>query len=271
MTDISFLSLFQYAFIERAFLAGAFVSVTCATLGVFLVLRRMSLIGDGLSHVSFGALALGLFMGVYPLYVALPLVIIGSYAILKITEKAKVYGDASIGIVSAIGIASGVILTSLSSGFNVDLLSYLFGNILAIRSSEVALSLVLSLFVLSTLAFFYWDFFSTTFDEKYAKTTGIKTELINVVLTVLTAITVVLSIKIVGVMLVSALLIIPAVTALQIARGFTDTLVFSIIFSLLAVFLGIITAFLFGIPAGAMIVLFHVFFFLSALVYKYLE
>ncbi|PJC00249.1 MAG: ABC transporter, partial [Candidatus Moranbacteria bacterium CG_4_9_14_0_8_um_filter_41_43] len=132
MIDTSFFTFFEYAFIQKAFIAGGFVALTCATLGMFLVLRRMSLIGDGLSHVSFGAIALGLFFGVYPLYIAVPVVMIGSYFILKITEKAKVYGDASIGIVSAVGISGGVILASLSKGFNVDLFSYLFGNILAI-------------------------------------------------------------------------------------------------------------------------------------------
>lgn len=271
MIEINFISFFQYAFIQKAFLAGSFVSVTCATLGMFLVLRRMSLIGDGLAHVSFGAIALGLFFGVYPLYVAVPLVMAGSYLMLKITEKAKVYGDASIGIVSAVGISSGVILASLSRGFNVDLFSYLFGNILAISQLEVIFSVVLSLLVLMILYFFYWDLFSATFDEEYAKTTGIKTNSINTLLTLLTAVTVVLSIKVVGVMLVSALLILPSVTALQIARGFTRALLFSVSFALFSVLLGIIVAFVFDIPAGATIVMVNVLFFLLTLVCRKLE
>lgn len=271
MIETNFISFFQYAFIQKAFLAGSFVSVTCATLGMFLVLRRMSLIGDGLAHVSFGAIALGLFFGVYPLYVAVPLVMAGSYLMLKITEKARVYGDAAIGIVSAVGISSGVILASLSRGFNVDLFSYLFGNILAISQWEVIFSVLLSLLVLMILYFFYWDLFSATFDEEYAKTTGIKTDSINTLLTLLTAVTVVLSIKVVGVMLVSALLILPSVTALQIARGFTKALLFSVSFALFSVLLGIIVAFVFDIPAGATIVMINVLFFLLALVYKKLE
>lgn len=123
MEIINFL---QYAFIQKAFLAGSFIAVTCAALGMFLVLRKMSLISDGLSHVSFGAIAIGLFFGTYPYYIAVPIVMAASYLILKITEKAKVYGDAAIGIVSAVGISGGVIIASLSKGFNVDLLSYLF-------------------------------------------------------------------------------------------------------------------------------------------------
>ncbi|OIQ04459.1 MAG: ABC transporter [Candidatus Moranbacteria bacterium CG2_30_41_165] len=268
MIDTSFFTFFEYAFIQKAFIAGGFVALTCATLGMFLVLRRMSLIGDGLSHVSFGAIALGLFFGVYPLYIAVPVVMIGSYFILKITEKAKVYGDAAIGIVSAVGISGGVILASLSKGFNVDLFSYLFGNILAISETEVIFSVTLSFLVLSMLYFFYWDLFSATFDEEYAKTTGIHTNFINILLTLLTAVTVVLSIKVVGVMLVSALLILPSVSALQIARGFKQALFLSILFSLLSVFFGIIFSFLFDIPAGATIVMLSVIFFMLTLVYK---
>lgn len=271
MIDANFISFFQYAFIQKAFLAGAFVAITCATLGMFLVLRRMSLIGDGLSHVSFGAIALGLFFGIYPLYVAVPVAMIASYLMLKITEKARVYGDASIGIVSAVGISSGIILASLSRGFNVDLFSYLFGNILAISQAEVIFSVVLSFLVLIILYFFYWDLFSATFDEEYAKTTGIKTNFINTLLTFLTAVTVVLSIKVVGVMLVSALLILPSVTALQIARGFIQALFLSVLFATLSVFLGITLSFIFDIPAGATIVMMNVFFFGLALIYKKLE
>ncbi|MBU3924851.1 metal ABC transporter permease [Patescibacteria group bacterium] len=258
----------QYSFIQKAFFAGSFVAITCAVLGMFLVLRKMSLIGDGLSHVSFGAIALGLFFGVYPFYVAVPVVMLGSLAILKITEKAKVYGDAAIGIVSAIGIAGGVILASLSKGFNVDLFSYLFGNILAISATEVILSIILSFLMLAVLFFFYWDLFSATFDEEYAKTTGIKTNFINTLLALLTAVTVVLSVKVVGVMLVSALLILPAVTALQLAKGFKTAIILAVIISLASVVSGITLSFFLDLPTGATIVMINAVFFGFALIYK---
>ncbi len=188
---MTLLHLLNYEFIQRAYLAGSFIAVLCAILGLFLVLRKLSLIGDGLSHVSFGAIALGLFLGFYPFYVAIPLVIMASYLVLKLTEKAKIYGDAAIGIVSAVGIASGVLLASLSNGFNVDLFSYLFGNILAISSQEVLLSVGLSVVILLVIIFLYNDLFSTTFDEQFAKITGINTKRINVALMFLTAVTVV--------------------------------------------------------------------------------
>lgn len=265
---MAIIDLLNYTFIQRAFLSGSFVGLACAALGIFLVLRKMSLIGDGLSHVSFGAIALGLFLGVYPFYVAVPVVLLGSYLILKITERARVYGDSAIGIVSGVGIAGGVILASLSRGFNVDLFSYLFGNILAISAAEVVLSVLLSLAVLAVIYFYYWDLFSATFDEEYAKTTGIKTGRINTLLTILVALTVVLSIKVVGVLLVSSLLILPAVTALQLARGFRTAIFFACLFALVSVLAGIVFSFFLDLPTGATIVILNAGLFALALFYK---
>ncbi len=262
------LNFLQYSFIQKAFLAGSFVAIVCSVLGLFLVLRKMSLIGDGLSHVSFGAIALGLSFGFYPFYIAIPVVMIASILILKISEKAKIYGDSAIGIVSAVGIAGGVILASVSNGFNVDLFSYLFGSILAISKTEVILSIILSIIVLIVIYFFYWDLFSATFDEEYAKTTGIKTNSINILLTLLTAVTVVLSIKMVGIMLVSALLIIPAITALQIGKGFKMTIIIGISVSLISVLLGITLSFFFDLPTGATIVIVSAILFFLAFIFK---
>src|SRR3989338_8879019 len=245
MTLLNFL---EYGFIQRAYIAGSFIAVLCAMLGLFLVLRKLSLIGDGLSHASFGAIALGLFFGIYPFYIAIPIVLLSSLLILKISEKAKVYGDAAIGIVSAVGIAGGVILASVSKGFNVDLFSYLFGNILAISTAEVILSVALSFVVFAVIYFFYWDLFSATFDEEYAKTTGVKTNFINTLLTLLTAVTVVLSVKMVGIMLVSALLILPAVTALQFVKGFKTAMIIGGVVSFISVLLGITFSFFLDLP-----------------------
>lgn len=265
MTQIHFL---HYTFIQRAYLAGSLIAVLCAMLGMFLVLRKLSLIGDGLSHVSFGAIALGLFFGFYPFSVAMPIVLIASYFILKLTEKTKMYGDAAIGIVSSLGIAIGVILASLSKGFNVDLFSYLFGNILAISKQEVYLSLVLSMAVLVVIILFYNDLFSATFDGDYARITGVRTERINLIITFLTAVSVVLAIKVVGIMLVSALLILPAVTALQIAKGFKGAMLISVLVAVISVLAGITVSFFLDLPAGATIVLCNVVFFSITLVYK---
>jgi zinc transport system permease protein len=268
MTDMTLLDFLHYSFIQRAYLAGSFIAVLCAMLGLFLVLRRLSLIGDGLSHVSFGAIALGLFFGIYPFYVAIPIVVLGSYFILKLTERAKIYGDAAIGIVSSLGIASGIILASLSRGFNVDLFAYLFGNILAVSSAEVYLSVGLSLVVLLTIVMLYNDLFSVTFDEEYARITGIRVERINLILTFLTAITVVLAIKVVGILLVSALLIVPAVTALQIAKGFKGAMIISVLDAVVSVLMGITLSFFLDLPAGGTIVMTSLAFFGASLLYK---
>ena len=168
------LEIIQFAFVQKAFIAGSFVALLCSVLGLFLVLQRLSLIGDGLAHVSFGAIAMGLFFGLYPIYFAIPVVILASVFILKLVKKGRFSGDAAIGIVSSAGIAGGVILASLGNGFNVDLFSYLFGNILAISSVEMYFSIFLSLVVLAVIYLFYYDLFSITFNEEYAKTTGIK-------------------------------------------------------------------------------------------------
>lgn len=265
---MSLLHYLSYAFIQRAYLAGSFIAVLCAMLGLFLVLRKLSLIGDGLSHVSFGAIALGLFLGFYPFYVAVPLVLIASYFILKLTEKAKMYGDAAIGVVSSLSIAGGVILASLSKGFNADLFSYLFGNILSISKQEVYLSLGMSLAVLVVIVLLYNDLFSATFDEEYARITGIQTERLHLILTSLTAVTVVLAVKVVGIMLVSALLILPAVTALQIAKGFKTAMLIAISVSIISVLAGITTSFFLDLPAGATIVMINVMIFIVTLAIK---
>jgi zinc transport system permease protein len=265
MDIVSFL---QFAFIQKAFLAGIFISILCACLGLFLVLKKMSLIGDGLSHVSFGAVALGLFAGLYPIYAAIPIVLVASWLILKLAEKAKIYGDAAIGIFSAVGIASGVILASLSRGFNVDLFSYLFGNILAIGNAEIIISIVLSVVVLLVIYFFYYDLFSSTFDEEYAKATGIQTKTVNLILATLTGITVVLAIRVVGIMLISAMLILPAVTALQLAKGFKAAMLIAVLAAVFSVITGITLSFFLNLPAGATIVMVNFAVFLLALVLR---
>jgi zinc transport system permease protein len=245
----------SYGFMQRAVIAGSFIAALCAILGVFLVLRRLSLIGDGLAHVTFGSLAVGLFFNTTPLYVALPLVILSSLGIMKLTSAQQMYGDAAIGIVSALGIAIGVLLVSVTKGFNIDLFSYLFGNILAISTAEVAIVMALSVTVIIVVALFYQDLVAITFDEECAQAEGINTKAVNKVLVILTAVTVVLAMKVVGIMLVSALLIVPTVTALQIAKGFKMTILVAVIAAVVSVWIGIMLSFFLDWPSGATIVL----------------
>jgi len=257
--------ILSFTFIQRAMLAGSLIAAVCSILGVFLVLRRMSLIGDGLAHITFGSVAVVLLIGVSPLYVtlaALPLVMISSLAILKLTSSKKIHGDAAIGIVSSIGIAVGIVLASLSGGYNVDLFSYLFGNILTVNQTELLLSFIIFVIVVSSVILFYHDLFAVTFDEELAQSMGIKTKRINILLFILTAIAAVLAMKVTGIMLVSAMLILPPLTALQLSVSFRMTIIASVIFSILSVICGIIFSFLLNIPAGGTIVICNVFFLL---------
>ncbi|HMK60351.1 MAG TPA: metal ABC transporter permease [Dissulfurispiraceae bacterium] len=258
----------QYGFIQRAIIAGAFISVLCSTLGVLLVLRRLSLIGDGLAHVTFGSVALGLLFGAYPVYVSLPVVMASSLGILKLMDRARIFGDAAIGILSALGIAGGVMIASLAGGFNVDLFSYLFGNILSISKQEVYISVILSILVLIMIILNYHDIFSITFDEEFAKAGGIATQKLNAMIVMFTSVTVVLTMKVVGIMLTSALLIFPAVTAFQIAGSFKYSLVAAACISLICVMLGIVLSLFLNLPTGATIVLVNAFLLLTVYVYK---
>jgi len=247
-------ALIQYSFVQQAFIAGVCVAALSAAIGLFLILRKMSLIGDGLSHVSFGAIALGLFFGVFPLYVALPVTLLAAYLILQLAEKTKMYSDSAIAIVSALGVALGVILVSVSSGLNLSLFSYLFGNILTITTFEVYAAIIFAVSALVAVGLFYHDLFYSTFDQESARASGIKTKWINLALVLITALTVVLAVRMVGVLLVSALLVIPPVTALQVGRGFAQTLALSVILAAGSMIAGIVLSLLIDWPTGATIV-----------------
>lgn len=245
---------FQYSFLVRALLAASFLAVSTGLLGMFLVLRKLSLIGDGLAHVSFGAVAIGLLFGIYPFYVSLPLTVIASFLVFRLSSQGKIYGDAAIGIVSAAGIAGGVIIASLAGGFNVDLFSYLFGSLLAVSSLELYFLIFLSIFTVSFVVYYYRPLLALAFDEVSAQVMGVKVKRLNNIMLLLLALTVAAAVKAVGVMLVSALLILPAASALQRAANFRSSLWRSVIFALGAVFFGLIASVLWNLPTGASIV-----------------
>ena len=255
--------ILNYEFIRRAIGAGILIAAISSILGVFLVLRRFSLIGDGLAHVTFGSVAVVMLIGVSPIYItlaALPLVMLSSLAILKLTRSKLIQGDAAIGIVSSIGIATGIILVSLSNGYNVDLFSYLFGNILTVTQTELILSLIVFIIVAAAVIIFYDDLLAVTFDEELARTMGVKTNRINLILFILTAVAAVLAMKVAGIMLVSAMLILPPLIALQLSLNFKMTIIAAVFFSILSVICGIITAFWLNLPAGGTIVIINIVF-----------
>ena len=255
-------------FVQRAIVAGCFMALGCSSLGVFLVLRRFSLIGDGLAHVSFATVAIGLLLRAQPMVVSIPLVAMASLLILKLNEKAAVYGDAAIGLVASFGIALGVIIASTAGGFNVDLFSYLFGNILSVSCFETWMTVAISLVVALIVWLFYHDLFAITFDEEYAQVSGIKVRLVNRILILLTSLIVVLGIKIVGTMLVSSLIILPAISALQVVKSFRSTILLAGTFAVISVIAGIFISYIFNLPSGATIVMVNFVFFVISFIYR---
>jgi zinc transport system permease protein len=254
-------ALFGYGFFQRALLAGLFVAVACAILGLFMLLRKDAMIGHGLAHVTFGGVALGLFLNVLPLAAALVVAILASWAIVKLKEKAGLHGDTAIGIFSSVGMAVGIALATIAGRFNADLLSYLFGDILAIDRLEVGLSTALAALVIIVILANYHRLMYVTFDRESAKASGVKTARLNLILTVLTSVTVVLGMKVVGILLVTALLVIPAAAALLLARSFRQALLLSSLVASMSVIIGLLTAFYLDLPASATVVLLSFLFF----------
>lgn len=258
----------QYTFMQRAIIVGILIGICSAMLGVFLVLKKFSMIGDGLAHVSFATIAIALTLNASPLYVSIPVVIVASLFILRLNERTKLHGDAAIGLVSSFSVALGVLIVSVSDGFNVDLFSFLFGSILLISEMDVYLSFGLAILIVSAVIFFYHDLFAFTHDEAFAKVMGINTNRMNTLIAILTSITIVLGIRVVGTMLISSMIIFPTVTALQIAKSFKWTMILSSIISVLSVMLGVIGSYVFNLPSGASIVMVNAFFFAIAFVMK---
>jgi zinc transport system permease protein len=243
-----------YGFLQRALLAGIFIAIACAILGVFLILRRDSMIGHGLAHVTFAGIAIGLLLDLVPIAVATGVAVVTALGIMKLKERAGLYGDTAIAIFSSVGFAIGILIVSLAQGFNIDLFGYLFGEILAIDAFEVSFSVGLALIAVVIIILNYHKFMYMTFDRESAKVSGIHVQRLDVLLTVLTAVTVVLGMKIVGLLLVAALLVIPAAAGLQVASNFKQAIVWSSLVSLVSVILGLILAFALDLPASGTIV-----------------
>lgn len=247
--------LFSYDFIIRAMIAGGLVSLCAALLGVSLVLKKYSMIGDGLSHVGFGALSVAAVMNIAPLKVAVPVVIIAAFFILKLGKNSKVSSDSAIALVSSVSIAFGVSVTALSGGLNTDVYSYMFGSILAMSKSDVAISVILSIIVLIIYILFYHKIFAITFDPDFAKATGTNSEMYNSLIAILTALTIVVGMRIMGTMLISSLIIFPMLSSMGVFKGFKKVCIFSGIISVVCFFLGICGSYEYNLPVGAAIVL----------------
>jgi len=208
--------LFSYSFILRAVIVGALVSLCASLLGVSLVLKKYSMIGDGLSHVSFGALSLAAALGASPLAVSVPIVVVAAFFLLRITENDSINADAAIAVFSSSALAVGIIITSMTSSINADVCNYMFGSVLSMSRADVIISIVISVMVLVLFVLFYNRIFAVTFDETFCRATGVKVDFYNVMLAVLTAAVVVLGMRIMGALLISSLIIFPALSAMRV-------------------------------------------------------
>ena len=245
--------MFSYPFMQRAFLVGILVSLCASLLGVSLVLKRYSMIGDGLSHVGFGALAVASALNMAPL--AVPVVILAAFILLRLSDNGRLKGDAAIAMISTGALAVGVMVVSVTTGMNSDLNSYMFGSILAMSKSDVVLSVVLSVIVLVLYLLFYDKIFAVTFDAVFARATGIRTGLYNMLLAVLTSVTVVLGMRMMGALLISSLIIFPALTALRVCKRYRSVILCAVAVSVVSFILGMTVSFLLATPAGASIVI----------------
>ena len=248
------LEMLSYPFLVRAFLVGVLVSLCAALLGTSLVLKRYSMIGDGLSHVGFGALAIASALGVAPLAVAVPVVVVAAVLLLRVSQSGRVRGDAAIALISSGALAVGVLVISLTSGVNTNVSNYMFGSILTISGSDAVLSVILCAAVLVVFTLFYPRIFAVTFDETFARATGTKAEGYNMLLAILTAITVVLGMRMMGALLISSLIIFPALSAMRVFRSFRSVTVCSAVLSVVCFTLGMTLSYVLETPSGASVV-----------------
>ena len=254
MTETLF-EMLSYPFMVRAFVVGILVALCSALLGVSLVLKRYSMIGDGLSHVGFGAMAVAAAANAAPLAVAIPVVIVAAVLLLRISGSSRIKGDAAIALISTSSLAIGVMVISMTSGMNTDVYNYMFGSILAMSQEDVALSVTLAVVVLVLYIFFYQKIFAITFDETFARATGVKSGLYNTLIAVLTAVTIVLGMRMMGALLISSLIIFPALTAMRACRTFRSVTIHAAVISVVCLAAGLLMSYLGGTPAGASVVM----------------
>ena len=248
------LEMLSYPFLVRALVVGVLVSLCASLLGVSLVLKRYSMIGDGLSHVGFGALAIATALNLAPLAVAVPVVVVAAFLLLRLSQNGKLKGDAAIALLSSSALAIGVMTVSMTSGMNTDVNNYMFGSILSLSSADLRLSLILSAAVLALFVLCYPRIFAVTFDETFSRATGVHTQAYNMLLAVLTAVTIVLGMRMMGALLISSLIIFPALTAMRVFGTFRSVTICAAVVSVVNFLLGMVLSYVLETPSGASVV-----------------
>jgi len=250
---------------QRALLSGVVVAVTCSVVGLFLVLRRQSLFGDALSHAAFGGIAVGLFTSIYPLWSALVISVLAALGITKLRQSTKIPPDAAVAVMLSSGLALGIVLIGLAGGFNLDLESFLFGSILLVSMQDQLMILVLSAVVLVIIFKLYMQFIYITFSEDQARVSGINVTRLNYLFIALASLAVISSLRLVGVLLISSLIVIPNITAMMFGKGFKKTALISILVAVSSVLLGIVVSYITNLAPGGVIVLLTIFILLGTI------
>ncbi len=247
--------MLSYSFMVRAILVGTFVALASSLLGVSLVLKRFSMIGDGLSHVGFGTLALATALNAAPLTVSIPIVVLAAFLLLRISESSKIKADAAIALISTGSLAVGVMIVSKTTGMNTDVCNYLFGSILGISKLDARISIILCIAVIAVFILFYNKIFSITFDEQFAMATGTNSKFINMLIAMLTALIIVLGMRIIGSLLISSLIVFPSLTSMRLCKKYKTVIINSVIISLLCLWIGMYLSYTLDTPSGASIVI----------------
>ncbi len=246
--------MLSYPFLVRAVVVGLLVSLCASLLGVSLVLKRFSMIGDGLSHVGFGALAIASVANIAPLYLAIPVCIAASFLLLRMSESTRIKGDAAIAMLSSGALAIGVMVVSMTTGMNTDVYNYMFGSILSLSAADATLSVALSAVVLALFVLFYPRLFAVTFDESFSRATGIPTRAYNAALATLSSVTVVLGMRMMGALLISSLIIFPVLSAMRIGKRYLTVTLLSAAVAVAGFVLGMVVSYVYEAPSGASIV-----------------
>ncbi len=249
------IEFFQYGFMLRALVVGMIIACIAPVIGIFLVSKRYSLMADTLAHVCLAGVAIGLLAGIYPVYTALIVAVIAAVGIEKFNSSKRISGESTLAIFLSGGLATATVLISFARGFTVDLFAYLFGSITTVSEGDVWITSSLAIVVLLVIFFMYKELFYVAFDEESARVSGVPAAKINYIFMILAAVTIALSIRIVGVLLISALMVIPVLAASLVAKSFKQTLSASVIFSLFVVITGLFLSYYFNLAAGGAIVL----------------
>ena len=250
------LDVLAYGFMQKALIAGVAVAIVCSFMGTFLVLRRYALFGDGMAHVAFGGISIGLFLGTFPLWTAFAAAILGGLGLQKLRSSTRISGDAAVAVVLVSGLAAGVLLVSASGGFTVDLFSFLFGSILLISAEDVTLILGISAGIVGVLLALRRQFLHITFNEEQARLSGLNVTLLNYVFVALAAVTVVTSMRLVGILLISALIVVPNISAILLGKGFKKTVAAAILIAVFSAVAGILLSYYLDLaPSGTIVMI----------------